>query len=102
MKSRVFAYNAIQPRPAARAQAVGFSSTCPWRIGIATTIFRVGAAASAHNPVDNVRSPWDREWMVNYGGLDTPDSSHRQDLRPSFAFLKEYTRLENRAREQAP
>lgn len=80
-----FGYNAIQRRPAARAQAV--SSNYPWRIGIATTIFWVAEAASAHDPVDNVRSAWDREWMVNYGGLDTPDSSHRQDFRPSY-FLE--------------
>jgi hypothetical protein len=42
MKRGVFVYNSIQPRLAARAQAVGFSSNCPWRIGIATTICWVG------------------------------------------------------------
>jgi len=98
-KRGVFVYNAIQPRPAARAQAVGFSSTYPWRIGIATTIFWVGEAAGAHNPVDNVRSAWDREWMVNYRGWTRQIVATGRIFVP-LTFFKEYTRVENRSRDR--
>lgn len=85
MRPRVFAYDAIQPKPAIRAERVGFFSSYPWRMNISTTVFWVGEPASIHSP-DNMHSAWDREWMVNYGGTDTPVSSSREDFRP-IAFV---------------
>jgi hypothetical protein len=82
MRPRVFAYNEIQTRPARRAERVTFTSSYPWKLGISTTVFWIGEPASVHNPVGNLRSAWDRDWMLNYGGADTPDNSRRQDFRP--------------------
>jgi hypothetical protein len=82
MRPRVFAYNQIQTGPAPRAERVVSTSSYPWKLGISTTVFWIGEPASVRNPVDNLRSAWDRDWMLNYGGADTPDSSRRQDFRP--------------------
>jgi hypothetical protein len=85
MRTRVFAYDALQSKPAIRAEPATFSSSYPWRIDISTTIFWVGEPASFHGP-DNVHSAWDREWMADYGGADTPVSSSRENFHPS-AFV---------------
>jgi hypothetical protein len=85
MRTRGFAYDALQTKPALRADPVTFSSSYSWRIGITTTVFWVGEPASLHSP-DNVHSAWDREWMANYGGVDTPVPSSRESFRP-IAFV---------------
>src|ERR1700675_4006185 len=42
MRTRVFAYDALQSKPAIPAEPATFSSSYPWRIDISTTIFWVG------------------------------------------------------------
>jgi hypothetical protein len=85
MRPRVFAYDAMQSKPAIRAEPVSFHSSYPWRIDISTTVFWVGEPASFKSP-DNRRSAWDRDWMVDYGGTDTPLISSREHFRP-IAFV---------------
>ena len=82
LRPRVFAYNEIQTKPAPRAERAAFTSPYPWKLGISTTVFWIGEPASLRNPVDNLRSAWDRDWMLNYGGTDAPDSSRREGFRP--------------------
>jgi hypothetical protein len=42
---------------------------------ISTTIFWVGEDASKENAnIANIASAWDDMWMLNYGGVDTPDT----------------------------
>jgi hypothetical protein len=85
MRPRVFAYDAMQSKPAIRAEPGGFVSSYPWRIAIRTTLFWVGEPASLRSP-DNRHSAWDREWIINYGGTDTPLSGSRDNFRP-VAFV---------------
>ena len=85
MRPRVFAYDAMQSKPAIRAEPVSFHSSYPWRIDISTTVFWVGEPASFKSP-DNRRSAWDRDWIVDYGGTDTPLISSREHFRP-IAFV---------------
>ncbi len=49
----------------------------PWKLGIVTTTFWVGEKPTVNNPVPNHQSSWDRDWVDNYGGTDTPDESKR-------------------------
>ena len=82
MRPRVFAYNEIWTRAAPTAERAAFTSPYPWKLGISTTVFWIGEPASLRNPVDNLRSAWDRDWMLNYGGTDAPDSRRREGFRP--------------------
>lgn len=82
MRPRVFAYDAMQTKPATRAEPAAFLSPYPWRNQIRTTVFWVGEPASLKSP-DNRHSAWDRDWMVNYGGIDSPLSSSRGNFRPT-------------------
>ena len=49
----------------------------PWRTGIVTTIFWVGEPAGGNNPVHNISSSWDLNWMQSFGGYDNPNPSER-------------------------
>ncbi len=53
-----------------------------WKRNIVTTVFWVGEAASANNPVSNQQSSWDLTWMANYGGFDPPETSNRRNYIP--------------------
>lgn len=44
----------------------------PWHIEIVTTVFWIGEAPSANNPVPNRSSAWDSNWARNFGGSDSP------------------------------
>lgn len=44
----------------------------PWKLGITTTVFWVGEAATRGNPASNSRSSWDAHWMRHFGGVDHP------------------------------
>lgn len=54
----------------------------PWKDNIVTTVFWVGEASSARNPVPNRSSSWDGNWAGNYGGYDTPDRHSRRNYLP--------------------
>jgi hypothetical protein len=49
----------------------------PWKRQIVTTVFWIGEAPTANNPVPNRSSSWDKEWSKNYGGFDDPNPAHR-------------------------
>ncbi len=44
----------------------------PWRYNIVATVFWVGEQASQQNPVSNLQSAWDADWIAHYGGEDDP------------------------------
>ncbi len=43
-----------------------------WRKNITATIFWVGENACPANPVHNHSSSWDKNWVLSYGGIDSP------------------------------
>lgn len=55
----------------------------PWRKEIVTTVFWIGEEPSAHNPVPNRASSWDKNWTRNYGGFDNPNRARRAGYVPS-------------------
>jgi hypothetical protein len=55
----------------------------PWKKEIVTTVFWIGEAPSANNPVPNRSSSWDKEWSKNYGGFDDPNPAHRSEYIPA-------------------
>jgi hypothetical protein len=58
------------------------SERYPWKKQIVTTVFWIGEAPSANNPVPNRSSSWDKEWSKNYGGFDDPNPARRSDYIP--------------------
>ena len=42
----------------------------PWRLHVTITTFWIGEQPSERNPVANLKSSWDQNWMANYGGYD--------------------------------
>ena len=54
----------------------------PWKKEIVTTVFWIGEAPTANNPVPNRSSSWDKNWTQNYGGFDDPNSAHRNGFIP--------------------
>ncbi len=82
MKLREAALLKIEPQvfvpTTSRPSFFGFgNSRYPWKVNIVTTIFWVGELPTANNPVPNTRSAWDADWVINYGGYDDPDPTHR-------------------------
>ena len=55
----------------------------PWKRRIVTTVFWIGEAPAANNPVPNDKSSWDVRWVHNYGGYDDPDPSGRRGYIPA-------------------
>ncbi|KAB2640326.1 MAG: hypothetical protein DVB26_06010 [Verrucomicrobia bacterium] len=49
----------------------------PWRLHVTITTFWIGELPSARNPVANLKSSWDQNWVANYGGYDDPDPAKR-------------------------
>ena len=49
----------------------------PWRLHVTITLFWIGEQASDRNPVANLKSSWDGNWMANYGGYDDPEPAKR-------------------------
>jgi hypothetical protein len=58
----------------------------PWKTNIVTTVFWIGEPRSSENPKAHEKSAWDANWIANYGGVDTPDSSARRNYLPT-AFI---------------
>jgi hypothetical protein len=44
----------------------------PWRYKIVVTVFWVGEQPSEQNPISNVESAWDADWVTHFGGEDDP------------------------------
>jgi hypothetical protein len=55
----------------------------PWKKEIVTTVFWIGEAPTANNPVPNRSSSWDKSWTKSYGGFDDPNAAHRHDYLPA-------------------
>ena len=70
----------------ADAPAAAVADRYPWKRDIVTTTFWIGEKAGKNNPVPNRASSWDRRWVANYGGTDTPERDERTNFRPS-AFV---------------
>ena len=73
--------------PTSRTHSVVSSSSFspkqwPWKTNIVTTVFWVGEAPTANNPVPNRASSWDANWTANYGGYDNPDPATRRNMIP--------------------
>jgi hypothetical protein len=49
---------------------------------ITTTLFWVGEKATPQNSVSNDQSAWDPDWMLRYGGSDSPESGTRHNYIP--------------------
>jgi len=43
-----------------------------WKYKISVTVFWIGEQASETNPVSNIVSAWDLDWVSHYGGADDP------------------------------
>jgi hypothetical protein len=84
MKLRESAILAMEPQVIVptSTRPFGVGSQYPWKRNIVTTIFWVGEAASARNPVHNRSSSWDLNWAGSYGGYDNPDASGRRNFVP--------------------
>ena len=55
---------------------------------ISTTFFWTGENGSSENKnIPNIASAWDDMWMLNYGGVDTPDA--RDEYHPTAFIPKE-------------
>ena len=58
-----------------------------WHHDIQATVFWVGEPASADNAYQhNVTSAWDDQWLVHFGGIDTPTARQRHGEWPA-AFV---------------
>src|ERR1051325_7836270 len=55
------------------SHSLGTTGRYPWKTGIVTTVFWIGEPAGGNNPVHNISSSWDLNWMQSYGGYDNPD-----------------------------
>ncbi len=73
------------PRVEAQKPALPHAATpeFPWKRRIVTTVFWIGEAPAANNPVPNDKSSWDVRWVHNYGGYDDPDPSGRRGYIPA-------------------
>jgi hypothetical protein len=88
MRLRESAISSLEPtvivpthsRPLFSASSTG--GAYAWKTGIVTTVFWVGEAASANNPVHNRSSSWDLNWATSYGGYDNPEPSARKNYMP--------------------
>src|SRR3954468_13037884 len=85
MKLRESSIMALEPHVIVptTSRPFGLGSQYPWKRNIVTTVFWVGEAASARNPVHNRSSSWDLNWATSFGGYDNPDASQRtKDFTP--------------------
>ncbi|KAB2638993.1 MAG: hypothetical protein DVB25_06560 [Verrucomicrobia bacterium] len=63
--------------PRAVPAAAAYGLPYPWRLHVTITTFWIGELPSARNPVANLKSSWDQNWVVNYGGYDDPEPAKR-------------------------
>lgn len=64
------------------SRTLGVSGKYPWKTGIVTTVFWIGEPAGGNNPVHNVSSSWDLNWMTSFGGYDNPNPTSRRNFIP--------------------
>jgi hypothetical protein len=54
--------------------SAGFRRGAAWKRNVVATVFWVGEKPTENNPTPNNKSAWDRNWEVNFGGYDDPNS----------------------------
>jgi TonB family protein len=54
----------------------------PWKTNIVTTVFWVGEEQVTEKTSPQHQSVWDKDWLKNFGGVDTPESAARHDYIP--------------------
>jgi hypothetical protein len=62
---------------------IDVNESCSWKYNITTTVFWVGEKAAPVNRVSNEQSAWDPDWMLRYGGSDSPGGGTRQNYIPA-------------------
>jgi hypothetical protein len=83
MKLRESAILRMEPQVVIPTQrTLSVSGRYPWKTGIVTTTFWVGEPAGGNNPVHNVSSSWDLNWMTSFGGYDNPSPAARRNFIP--------------------
>lgn len=84
MKLRESAILRLEPQVVipTNSRLLSISGRYPWKMGIVTTTFWVGEAAAQNNPVHNVSSSWDVNWMQSFGGYDNPNPAARRNFIP--------------------
>jgi hypothetical protein len=85
MKLRESAILRMEPQvviPTA-TRTLSVSGRYPWKTGIVTTTFWIGEPAGGNNPVHNVSSSWDLNWMQSFGGYDNPNPAARRNFVPA-------------------
>jgi hypothetical protein len=84
MKLRESAILRLEPQVVipTNSRLLSISGRYPWKMGIVTTTFWVGEAAAQNNPVHNVSSSWDINWMQSFGGYDNPNPAARRNFIP--------------------
>ena len=53
-----------------------------WKTNVGTIVFWVGEEQSAGKTSPQHQSVWDKDWLKNFGGVDTPESAARHDYIP--------------------
>ena len=80
------------------------NSSYGWHHQISTTVFWVGEPPSQNNPVTNVASAWNPNWMNSFGGFDDPirrSGFSPQGIAPQenpFYFALPYNDLDSNGR----
>src|SRR5436190_18343684 len=86
MKLRESAILRMEPQvviPTTSARSTVVSGRYPWKTGIVTTVFWIGEPAGGNNPVHNISSSWDLDWMTSFGGYDNPNPGSRRNFIPA-------------------
>lgn len=74
---RVVVPTGARPTTPARPVSPSLRGLYPWHLHVTVTVFWIGELPSDRNPVANIKSSWDQNWMGSYGGCDNPDPSAR-------------------------
>ncbi|MBA2585348.1 MAG: hypothetical protein H0U99_02555 [Chthoniobacterales bacterium] len=82
MKLRDQAILKVEPQVFIPTTSKSSMTRFAWKASIVTTVFWIGEQPTANNPVPNIKSSWDAEWISHYGGFDTPDASSRRNYIP--------------------
>jgi TonB family protein len=53
-----------------------------WKTNVVTTVFWVGEEQVAGKTSPQHQSAWDKDWLKNFGGVDTPEPAARHDYIP--------------------
>jgi hypothetical protein len=85
MKLRESAILRMEPQVVipTNSRLLSVSGRYPWKMGIVTTTFWIGEPAGGNNPVHNVSSSWDLNWMQSFGGFDNPNPGARRNFIPA-------------------